>query len=194
MEGDEDLIVVDDVDDSVAPDTPKPPEPGPSSNSRPPATGIRSSLRRRNTPPSYAAQMEDSSPEREMGGRKTRSSTYKGSGNKSVQPKLKLKLSEKAAAQAPGMSFLGPYDRELDSDDEDLVFEEHFMLRMPPGEDCEKLRKMVAAREISPDVWFKFKGARRSCVSERVPQALATCRFSESNVSYRQQPLFREAC
>ena len=56
------------------------------------------------------------------------------------------------------MSFLGPYDRELDSDDEDLVFEEQFILRMPPGEDCERLRKMVQAREISDDVWFKFKG------------------------------------
>jgi hypothetical protein len=74
------------------------------------------------------------------------------------QPKLKLKLSEKAAAQAPGMSFLGAYDRELDSDDEDLAFEEQFVLRMPPGEDCEKLRKMVVAREIPHDVWFKFKG------------------------------------
>ncbi|PCH38173.1 hypothetical protein WOLCODRAFT_66898 [Wolfiporia cocos MD-104 SS10] len=78
------------------------------------------------------------------------------------QPKLKLKLSEKAAAQAPGMSFLGPYDRELDSDDEDLVFEEQFVLRMPPGEDCEKLRKMVAAREVNNDVWFKFKDSRRA--------------------------------
>jgi transcription initiation factor TFIID subunit 7 len=51
-----------------------------------------------------------------------------------MQPKLKLKLSEKAAAQAPGLSFLGPYDRELDSDDEEpLVFEEQFILRLPQG-------------------------------------------------------------
>ncbi|KAN0112058.1 TAFII55 protein conserved region domain containing protein [Russula decolorans] len=56
------------------------------------------------------------------------------------------------------MSFLGPYDRELDSDEEELSFEEQFILRMPPGEDCSKLREMVAAREISPDVWFKLKG------------------------------------
>jgi len=73
-------------------------------------------------------------------------------------PKLKLKLSEKAAALAPGMSFLGPFDRELDSDDEELSFEEQFILRMPPGEDCNKLREMVADREISSDIWFKFKG------------------------------------
>jgi hypothetical protein len=90
----------------------------------------------------------------ESSDRATRSSTTK----LKPQPKLKLKLSEKAAAQAPGMSFLGSYDRELDSDDEDLAFEEQFILRMPPGEDCDKLRKMVATREITNDVWFKFKG------------------------------------
>ncbi|KAF9069821.1 TAFII55 protein conserved region-domain-containing protein [Rhodocollybia butyracea] len=77
------------------------------------------------------------------------------------QPKLKLKLSEKLAAQAPGMSFLGQYDRELDSDDEDLAFEEQFILRVPAGEDCEKLRKAVASRQVPPDVWFKFKDSRR---------------------------------
>jgi len=77
-----------------------------------------------------------------------------------MQPKLKLKLSEKAVAQAPGMSFLGPFDRELDSDDdEDLVFEEQFILRLPSGEDCDKLRKIVSSREVSDDVWLKFKGA-----------------------------------
>ena len=75
-------------------------------------------------------------------------------------PKVKLKLSEKAkAAMASGTSFLGPYDRELDSDDEDLAFEEQFILRVPPGEDCEKLRKAVVARDIGNDVWFKFKGS-----------------------------------
>ncbi|KAF8643807.1 hypothetical protein AX16_008825 [Volvariella volvacea WC 439] len=90
--------------------------------------------------------------------RTTRSSTTKPK----LQPKLKLKLSEKAAAQAPGMSFLGQYDRELDSDDEDLAFEEQFILRMPPGDDCERLRKMVASRDMSNDVWFKFKDSRRA--------------------------------
>ncbi|KAF8911985.1 TAFII55 protein conserved region-domain-containing protein [Gymnopilus junonius] len=89
--------------------------------------------------------------------RATRSST-----KSKVQPKLKLKLGEKAASQAPGMSFLGQYDRELDSDDEDLAFEEQFILRMPPGEDCEKLRKAIASREVGNDVWFKFKDSRRA--------------------------------
>ncbi|KIY43586.1 hypothetical protein FISHEDRAFT_68015 [Fistulina hepatica ATCC 64428] len=89
--------------------------------------------------------------------RSTRSSTRGRN-----QPKLKLKLSEKTSVQGPGMSFLGPYDRELDSDDEELAFEEQFILRMPPGEDCEKLRKMVQAREVTSDVWFKFKDSRRA--------------------------------
>lgn len=90
-----------------------------------------------------------------LGGERTTRSTSKPK----AQPKLKLKLSEKAtAAMASGMSFLGPYDRELDSDDEDLSFEEQFILRMPPGEDCEKLRKIVASREASNDLWFKFRG------------------------------------
>ena len=84
--------------------------------------------------------------------------TRSSAGRPRHQPKLKLKLSEKAAAMAPGTSFLGTYDRELDSDDEDLSFEEQFILRLPPGEDLEKLRKMVAAREVTNDVWFKFKG------------------------------------
>ncbi|KIY73837.1 hypothetical protein CYLTODRAFT_433918 [Cylindrobasidium torrendii FP15055 ss-10] len=77
-------------------------------------------------------------------------------------PKLRLKLNEKAANGSVGMSFLGPYDRELDSDDEELAFEEQFILRLPPGEDCDKLRKMVQSRDVSQDVWFKFKDSRRA--------------------------------
>ncbi|TEB26621.1 hypothetical protein FA13DRAFT_1025804 [Coprinellus micaceus] len=118
-------------------------------------SSITSRLRTRNscfstTSTSYAPAMESTE-------RTTRSSASKPK----LQPKLKLKLSEKAAAQAPGMSFLGAYDRELDSDDEDLSFEEQFILRLPPGEDLEKLRKMVASREMTNDVWFKFKDSRR---------------------------------
>ncbi|PFH54212.1 hypothetical protein AMATHDRAFT_72727 [Amanita thiersii Skay4041] len=79
-----------------------------------------------------------------------------------IPPKLRLKLSEKAVSQAPGMSFLGQYDRELDSSDDDLAFEEQFILRMPPGGDLEGLRRMVASREVSSDVWFKFKDSRRA--------------------------------
>ena len=34
-----------------------------------------------------------------------------------------------------------PQPKELDSDDEDLVFNNQFTLRMPPREDCDKLKK-----------------------------------------------------
>ncbi|KAJ3544086.1 hypothetical protein NMY22_g2915 [Coprinellus aureogranulatus] len=112
---------------------------------------MTSRLRTRNSSVSTPSSSYAPAPE-------TTERTTRSSGSKpKLQPKLKLKLSEKAAAQAPGMSFLGAYDRELDSDDEDLSFEEQFILRLPPGEDLEKLRKMVASREVTNDVWFKFK-------------------------------------
>lgn len=158
----EDLIVVDDMEGNVPvagstsmPNGAASPEPfyavastPGASTSRPVrASAIASVSRLRSTPGIGIMENAD---------RTTRSSAARSK----PQPKLKLKLSEKAAAQAPGMSFLGPYDRELDSDPEDeLAFEEQFILRMPPGEDCEKLRKQVVSREISPDVWFKFKGS-----------------------------------
>ncbi|KAI8998653.1 TAFII55 protein conserved region-domain-containing protein [Trametes punicea] len=147
MADDEDLIVVDDIDDNDAfQPSHRATSSHPPQRSLPPRASRPS--RRQSTPP-YVDPSE---------GRTTRSAAR----GPKVQPKLKLKLSEKAAAQAPGMSFLGPYDRELDSDDEDLVFEEQFILRMPPGEDCERLRKMVQARELTDDVWFKFKDSRRA--------------------------------
>ena len=139
---DEDLIVVDDVNDN---DAFQPSHRASASQAPQRSLPPRASRARRQSTPSYVDPSE---------GRTTRSAAR----GPKIQPKLKLKLSEKAAAQAPGMSFLGPYDRELDSDDEELVFEEQFILRMPEGEDCERLRKMVQAREISDDVWFKFKG------------------------------------
>ncbi|KAH9854211.1 TAFII55 protein conserved region-domain-containing protein [Lenzites betulinus] len=147
MADDDDLIVVDDMDDgdTFQPSHRAAPQ-NPPQRSLPPRASRPT--RRLSTPP-YIDPSE---------GRTTRSSAR----GPKIQPKLKLKLSEKAAAQAPGMSFLGAYDRELDSDDEDLVFEEQFILRMPAGEDCERLRKMVQAREISEDVWFKFKDSRRA--------------------------------
>ncbi|PBK69955.1 hypothetical protein ARMSODRAFT_935864 [Armillaria solidipes] len=153
---DEDIIVVDDGEAL-------PSQAGPSrvngfsgisessAKPSPTGTGERHSSRLRTTSAAARAAMDAANE------RTTRSTSVK---NK-PPPKLKLKLSEKAAAQAPGMSFLGQYDRELDSDDEELAFEEQFILRMPGGEDCEKLRKMVAARELPNDVWFKFKDSRR---------------------------------
>jgi transcription initiation factor TFIID subunit 7 len=152
---DDDLIVVDDVEDQAGPSAA-----GPSSVSNGDSSYVPAG---RTRPLRSAAEhamatnfrrRSGSTPPLSSDGRATRSSTLR----QRPQPKLKLKLSDKAAAQAPGMSFLGAYDRELDSDDEDLAFEEQFVLRMPPGEDCEKLKKMVNAREVGNDVWFKFKG------------------------------------
>lgn len=160
---DEDLIVVDDVE-YISVDEPTQPQAGPSTHSavEPQSLyetskagssastsndpNVRNSARLRNSSTSTYATVP------EPAERTTRSRSK-------PQPKLTFKLSEKAAAQAPGMSFLGQYDRELDSDDEELAFEEQFILRMPPGEDCDKLRKMIASREVPNDVWFKFKGA-----------------------------------
>ncbi|KAL4077122.1 TAFII55 protein conserved region-domain-containing protein [Scleroderma yunnanense] len=145
---DEDLIVVDDVEEQPA---------GPSSavnGPHPPQQRTRPLRAAAEHAMATTLRLRDSM---EPSERTTRSSNAKSK----PQPKLKLKLSERAVAQAPGMSFLGPYDRELDSDDEDLTFEEQFMLRLPPGEDCEKLRKMIQSREITNDVWFKFKDSRR---------------------------------
>ncbi|KAL0946675.1 hypothetical protein HGRIS_012864 [Hohenbuehelia grisea] len=156
----DDLIVVDDID--TADTQPNGSQPGPSNStesfyatrSRPAKTVAEHAI-------AGSSRLRGSSP---FGGKDSSERTTRSSAAKAnkPQPKLKLKLSEKAAAQAPGMSFLGPYDRELDSDEEELAFEEQFILRMPPGEDCERLRKMVATREVSNDVWFKFKDSRRA--------------------------------
>ena len=146
---DDDLIVVDDENES-GPSTSVHEPIDPPSSSRPKTVAERnigpSRLRNSATPSPLATDNLE---------RTTRSSNIRGK----PQPKLKLKLSDKAASQAPGTSFLGQYDRELDSDDEDLAFEEQFILRMPPGEDCEKLKKAIVSREVGDDTWFKFKGA-----------------------------------
>ncbi|KAG6887695.1 hypothetical protein C0992_011151 [Termitomyces sp. T32_za158] len=167
---DEDLIIVDDVE---AVETPA----GPSTSTTSHAFSLRNksaaesslastSRLRSGSHASINLSMEP--PERS-----TRSATYK---NK-PQPKLKLKLSDKAAALAPGMSFLGQYDRELDSDEEDLAFEEQFILRMLPGEDLEKLRKMVSTREIGNDVWFRFKESQKTLDNKQMFKVADICQM-----------------
>ncbi len=148
---DEDLIVVDDIENEAGPSTSNAAVTPESFYGPTPPVAVGRGLR---------SGSNISAPENSE--RATRSSTQRTKG----QTKLKLKLSEKVASQAPGMSFLGQYDRELDEDEEDLAFEEQFILRMPPGEDCDKLRKAVASREVGTDVWFKFKGKlKRSLLS-----------------------------
>ena len=180
----DDLIVVDDIDsnvqDSAGPSKITDAHGAQATTGRPQrAATLRA---RRQSTPSYSDN-GDVTPARPM------RSSAKGK----AAPKLKLKLSEKAAALAPGMSFLGPYDRELDSDDEELSFEEQFILRLPPGEDCAKLREMVAAREISPDVWFKFKGTSPEHLSSNGWLILLS-RLAPGSLPHRRQHVFSETC
>ncbi|KAG6332674.1 hypothetical protein ID866_6419 [Astraeus odoratus] len=151
---DEDLIVVDDVEEQHA---------GPSSlpnGAHPPQQPQRTRPLRAAAEQAMATtlRLRDSA---EPSERTTRSSTAK----LKLQPKLKLKLSERAVAQAPGMSHLGSYDRELDSDDEDLTFEEQFILRMPPGEDCEKLHSRRGVFHIGNNL-YSFKLVDLPCIIE----------------------------
>lgn len=149
-------IVIDDVDVVESAGA------GPSTSLAAPAStgpGTRRTARVRI--PAERAILAASSAQIENGGERNTTAEARAASSRlrpRFQAKLKLRLSDKAAAMAPGMSFLGPYDRELDSDDEELVFEEQILLRLSEGEDADKLRKMVSSREVSSDVWFKFKG------------------------------------
>lgn len=86
-----------------------------------------------------------------------------------VGTKLKLKIANQEKHQADGSeatSYLQDYGRELDSDpDEPVAFEEQFILKMPPGADCERLRELVEKRKeidcASENVCMKFKDSRR---------------------------------
>lgn len=191
---DDDLIVIDDPEEIDIQSTNVPdPEPGTSeafSGQRLPKTVAEHALSATSRPRRHSQhagpKISLSTPthyhnDKLHGHAKAKSSSAGGA------PKLKLKLSEKAAALAPGSSFLGQYDRELDSDDEDLAFEEQFILRMAPGEDCDKLRKIVAAREVSTDVWFKFKGAYALlCSTQEGADNPFSCRLETSSISRRE--------
>lgn len=76
---------------------------------------------------------------------------------------LKLKVKQLGEAPTGPSAFLHSYDRELDSEDEDLAIEEQFILRMPENDpDTDRLREMVNKRDVTDDVWFKFKDSRRA--------------------------------
>ncbi|KAF3909148.1 hypothetical protein ABW21_db0208065 [Orbilia brochopaga] len=61
------------------------------------------------------------------------------------------------------------YDSEASDREEDPAIEEQFILRMPPGEDCDFLRSEIEKKDFgkSSDVWFKFKDDRRAIISVR---------------------------
>ena len=182
----DEMIVVDDVDDHAGSlnghDAPSPDAYVPASHSASTSAHAISgpATRRRVASASNASLPSD---------RATRSTTAKSS---KPQPKLKLKLNDKAA-HVSGMSFLGAYDRELDSDDEDLTFEEQFILRMPPGDDCDRLRRAVASREVGSDVWFKFKGLPCNITGACFQHTdVMMHRLTESRSSRRKYNIFLE--
>jgi len=151
------FVDVENVDDYQQPlSNTKPSRPTPSvtpstarRSTRPrPPVGTYANLRRRSLSPDGGSLKRSSRLSSKSQKQKYDSSLVAG-------PKLKLKFGERSGV---GTSFMGPWDRDLDSDDDDLAFEEQFILRMPEGEDCERLRRMIASRDVSEDVWFKFKG------------------------------------
>ena len=151
---DEFVDIVDTTPTTTSLQSPEKVEKKPDNNSTPPAP-IRRSTRIRPQIPTYA-QLRRRSTSPNTPPRKASKSNQKAKrGENGSAPKLKLRLGERSHLNT---SFLGPWDRELDSDDEDLAFEEQFILRMPEDEDADQLRQMVAARDVKDDVWFKFTG------------------------------------
>ncbi|KAL7269029.1 hypothetical protein RUND412_008321 [Rhizina undulata] len=91
------------------------------------------------------------------------------------------------------------YDSEASDREEDPAIEEQFILRMPPGEDCEYLREIIEKKELSTtsDVWFKFKDSRRAvvCVRGNLYAALLVdlpC-IVESNKTLDKKAIFKAA-
>ena len=117
------------------------------------------------------AQKDAQAKQLRRGGRTRHSAAYasgsKDDGDRYKPPKMKsnVKLKVKQLGEAPTgpAAFLNSYDRELDSEDEDLHIEEQFILRMPENNpDTDKLREMVQKKDVQDNVWFKFKDSRRA--------------------------------
>ncbi|KZT55114.1 hypothetical protein CALCODRAFT_499062 [Calocera cornea HHB12733] len=167
LPADEEIII---VDDAHSP----PPFPAPApyaAASDPLLSPANRPLRTRHKPQPRAAPFE---PAAGPSGRVTRASTHAAHAAARAPRKVKVKLGHSqqqnstTSVYPPGNSFLGPYDRELDSSDEDLAFEEQFVLRVPEeGGLAEEVRKRVGRKEVGDDVWFKFKGA---CGAFLLPQ------------------------
>lgn len=89
-----------------------------------------------------------------------------GSGSAAPQsamtPVIKIRSRGKIPKRDPGVG----YDSEDEDAEVDPVIENHFILRMQPGEDCDYLRAAIAesglkhrpdgSRATGPDVWMKF--------------------------------------
>lgn len=64
------------------------------------------------------------------------------------------------AAGGSGGGGDGDKDSDDDEDEPEVSIEEQFILRLPPGEMCDRFREKVIAREIDESVNLKFKGNR----------------------------------
>ncbi|KAJ3044101.1 hypothetical protein HDV00_003205 [Rhizophlyctis rosea] len=53
-------------------------------------------------------------------------------------------------------------EAEVVDEEAEVPIEEHFILRMPPGQPAKTLREKVSAREVPEDVFFKFVDSRRA--------------------------------
>ncbi|KAG0037450.1 hypothetical protein BGZ82_002500 [Podila clonocystis] len=66
-----------------------------------------------------------------------------------------------AGASGGGGGGDGDKDSDDDEDEPEVSIEEQFILRLPPGEMCDRFREKVIAREIDESVNLKFKDSRR---------------------------------
>ncbi|KIV99525.1 uncharacterized protein PV09_08828 [Verruconis gallopava] len=97
-------------------------------------------------------------------------------------PLIKIRARGKVPKREPGVG----YDSEDEDAEVDPVIENHFVLRMQPGDDCDYLRAAIAessmkhkpdgSRALGPDVWMKFfdKEGRRGLVCVRGHMYAAT--------------------
>ena len=128
------------------------------------------------------------------------------------RPRIKLTISS-SDFSAPGppkksknrirvqkLKYVGyGYDSEDSDREEDPWIEEEFILRMPPGEDCDYLRKAIENREIGAgaDCQIKFKDHRRALV--KVNQHLYAAKLVdlpcviESNKTFDRKSIYKSA-
>ena len=79
-----------------------------------------------------------------------------------ITPTIKIKAKGRPPKRDPGVG----YDSEDEDAELDPVIENHFILRMQPGEDCDYLRAAIVesalkhkpdgSKALGPDVWLKF--------------------------------------
>lgn len=117
-------------------------------------------------PPPSASVSAPPAPRPTRRPRKPRRAAGDADSNDSDSGPKALKLKMGAGARGGGGGGGDPsgvgWDRELDSDEEEpLVVEEQFLLRVPPAV-APRLREMVETRNVGEDVWFKFKDSRRA--------------------------------